>query len=462
MGLQEHAGVFRRVADTPAKRAIRAWPPARAGRAPERAGSVRFAVAKFAVSGIVALVLVGAGAAIALHRLSTQEAIRDARVLSEAIAENVVGPALTDAALDGDPAAVAALDGLLRAWIRPPVVSIKLWTPEGRIAYATEPELIGASFPLEIEEVNVLRDWQPAAHETSLEGPAHAFLRNDKGLVEVYLPLYTRTGRAALLETYIADSSIAAGGHRVWIAFVPALLLGLLVLALVQVPLAWSMARRLWRGQQDRIVLLHRAIEASDHERRRIAGIVHDRIVHNLAGRCFSMEAAARQLPAAAREALTDATAATRESIRELRSLLVDIYPPSLHSAGLDAALADLLVPLQARGIEVRLYRSPGAVPGKEAQAVLFRVAREALDNVLRHADCHTVAVSVTVERDRAVLVVEDDGRGFSQEAVEQAQADGHIGLRLLADLVSDAGGSLRAESKGGQGTRIQAEVQNR
>src|SRR6185295_5199511 len=155
---------------------------------------------------------------------------------------------------------------------------------------------------------------------------------------------------------YQQYSSINEGGRHLWLSFTPALLGALLVLGLLQLPLAWSMARRLRQGQEERETLLRRALEASDSERRRIAQVLHDGVVQELAGVSYSLSAAAERAAANGgadmADALRTAASQTRDSMRSLRSLLVEVYPPSLHQAGLEAALRDLLAPLQRAGVE--------------------------------------------------------------------------------------------------------------
>src|SRR5262249_11774414 len=145
-------------------------------------------------------------------------------------------------------------------------------------------------------------------------------------------------------------------------ALLPALAGALAVLYLIQLPLAYSLARRLRRRQQEREALLRRAIDASDLERRRIAADLHDGAVQRLAGVSLSLAAAAggngtsrRDQEPSLRAAVSEAAAETRETIRELRTLLVDIYPPTLQRSGLRAALSDLVAPLRAAGIAVTI-----------------------------------------------------------------------------------------------------------
>ena len=85
-----------------------------------------------------------------------------------------------------------------------------------------------------------------------------------------------------------------------------------------------------------------------------------------------------------------------------MRSLLVDIYPPNLHTVGLESALRDLLSPLQAQGIESKLEVSPDLRLAPATERLLFVTAREAIRNVARHADAHAANVRVVHRRRRA------------------------------------------------------------
>ena len=139
---------------------------------------------------------------------------------------------------------------------------------------------------------------------------------------------------------------------------------------------------------------MQRAVEASDRERRRIAQDLHDGVVQDLTAVSYALSAAAATAPEPVDEQLRDAAAETRRGIRHLRTLLVDIYPPELHREGLPAALADLLTGPEARGIATSLDVDPAPL-GPEQEALLFRVAQEAVRNVVEHAGASRLAVSV-------------------------------------------------------------------
>ena len=102
--------------------------------------SVRAAVAKFALGGLVALLVLGAISAFALARISRNEAIADAKHLTEVVGRDVVEPQVEDGLLDGDPAARRRLDATVRRHVLgDDVVRVKVWSPSGRILYSDRP-----------------------------------------------------------------------------------------------------------------------------------------------------------------------------------------------------------------------------------------------------------------------------------------------------------------------------------
>src|SRR5262249_37112434 len=163
----------------------------------------------------------------------------------------------------------------------------------------------------------------------ALARPENRFERHFDKLLEVYLPIRGPNGERLLFETYERYSSIAASGRSLWLAFAPAILGTLALLWLIQLPLAWRGARQLREHQLQRERLLQRAIESSELERRRIARDLHDGAVQDLAGVSYSLTAGAQRIEDPETAALLhEAASGTRRTIRELRSLLVDIYPP--------------------------------------------------------------------------------------------------------------------------------------
>ena len=413
---------------------------------------LRRVVLQYAVSGLAALVLLAAAGVYLLRDVGRDEAIRNARHVAELAGHSVVEPALTPGLLRGNAADVAQVDGVVQRVLRQGrIVRVKIWDASGRIVYSDEHRLIGSRYGLAADERQALAGTGSEAEVSDLSRPENRFERSFDKLLEVYLPIRGPSGQPLLFETYERYSSIASSGRRSWLAFVPAILGTLALLWLVQIPLAWRGARQLREHQAQRERLLQRAIESSELERRRIARDLHDGAVQDLAGVSYNLTAAAQESESPETAAmLREAAGGTRRTIRELRSLLVDIYPPDLHRTGLAPALNDLVAPLGARGIEAAIDVPDSLVLRPQLETLFYRCAQEALRNVVRHSGADHVDIRVETDDETARLIVQDDGRGFAGSVGE-----GHLGLRLLSDLADEAGGKLALDSQPGSGTRV-------
>jgi two-component system, NarL family, sensor kinase len=436
---------------TPSRRA-----PIRSGRQTSIAG----AVARFAVTGLAGLGLLTFITIQLLSSRGTTEAIRDAKALTQVAGRGIAVPYLTPQLLAGRPAAIRAIDHAVRTrLLADPVVRVKVWDSTGRIIYSDQPQLIGARYPLGASELHALRTGGVDADVSDLSRPENRFERQYNKLLEVYLGLRASDGTPVLFELYQRFSSITASGNRLFRTFFFPMIATMVLLELAQIPLAVSLARKIRRGQLEREELLQRAIEASEVERRRIARDLHDGPVQDLAGVSYTLSSAvaeAKDIDPELSDALEQTSRQTRESIRALRTLLVDIYPPRLHSEGLIAALSDLLSATTAAGVEATLDADPHLRLPPSVEAVLFRAAQESLRNVLEHAHAKTVHVQVSTSSDHAVLEVRDDGRGIDSSPIDGEE---HFGLRMLEDLARDSIGRLELDSAPGRGTTVRLEI---
>jgi two-component system, NarL family, sensor kinase len=341
-----------------------------------RSGSTATAVLQFAITGTVVVLLLGFVAVELLRRTGTSEAIRDAKQVTRLAGDGVVAPNITPQLLKGDPKAIERMDRVVQTSILSgDVVRVKLWDATGRIVYSDEHRLIGFKYDLGDDEREAIEHQATDAEVSDLSRPENRFERSHAKLLEVYLGVKSPGGTPLLFETYDRFASISASGQRLWQRFLPALIVALVLLELAQIPLAYSLARRLKRGQQEREALLRRAIDASSIERRRIAGDLHDGVVQNLAGVSFGLSAAAEQLRPGSetRTAVEQGATEARRTVRELRTLLVDIYPPTLQRSGLQAALKDLLDGINSPGCETHLAVRPDLELPSEIEALLFR-----------------------------------------------------------------------------------------
>jgi len=425
-------------------------------------GEILRPVATFALSGLAVLALVAVAGAFALRSLSTSEAVRDAKRVTTITGRGIVEPALTTGVVRGTPAAIARLDRIVRTRVMNPTVArVKVWNAEGKILYSDDRSLIGTRFPLGPEELHALRSRTPAAEAIDPASPENATERNLGSLTSVYLGLRAQDGTPVMFEEYLRSSAIAGSSRSVARLFAPIGIAALLVLAALQIPLAWRMARRMRNAQRDRELLLQRAIDASDRERRTIAAGLHDGVVQELAGHSFQMAAAIERAEPEPelRRVLAESAAGTRNAIRQLRSLLLEIYPPALRDQGLAAALPDAAAPLAARGVQVSVDVEEGLELPTAVEQLVFRTAQEAIRNVAAHAAAGHVSIRVAQANGTVTLRVADDGRGFAPDALATRRAEGHVGLSLLRDLVEADGGTLRVDSVVGDGTTVALEV---
>ncbi len=410
---------------------------------------------------ILAVVLVGI---VAARRLAEAEAVNDAAKTANLLAESVVQPVLTDRLLTGDPAALAAIGAVVREHVlSPSIVRVKVWNPQGLIVYSDEPLLIGQTFPLGADERGVLSNPKIRADVSDLQDPENIYERGSGKLLQVYRPVWTPSGQPLLFETYFRYDEVTARSGELWRGFAGVTLSSILLLVVLLLPILWRLLDRLKRAQQQREALLRKAVDASTEERRRIAGTLHDGVVQDLVATSFAVagfaERAAAQGHAALADELRTAAGTVRTSIGSLRSLLVDIYPPTLASAGLATALQDLGASLRSRGIEVTLDLVTESGVDDEGERLIYRVAQECLNNIARHAAACHVTVRLSRSETQAVLDIYDDGVGFDVQQVLAHPADGHFGLRVLGDVAADAVADLQVASAPGAGTRWQLRV---
>ena len=423
------------------------------------------AVSRFMLGSLVAIAVVVVGGFFALRSVAIREAERRTRDQVLTQGQLVEAAGLRDGLLHGDPKAIARLDDLVLGRIlNSSVVRVKVWAADGTILYSDQRALIGRRFSLPPDERLLFKRGGAAADLSDLTKPENQYERKEGKLLEAHTAIRTPNGTQVLFEIYERFGSVSAAGARLLRALAPPLVAGLAVLVLFQVPLAWSMARRLQRGHSEREHLLAAAVEASSQERRRIAADLHDGVVQDLAGVAFGLaplaDDAARRGDEHDATALNQAVARLRHGVRELRSLLVEIHPPNLESTGIEAALNDLLSPLDAAGIATELHVDGRATAGSEGDALVYRVAREAVRNVQAHAAAASTRVELTRPKPGTTrLVIEDDGRGFAADERERRAGDGHVGLTLMESLVREAGGTLRVRSKPGEGTTVEMEM---
>jgi len=427
------------------------------------AAGPRLVIVQVAVAAVLVIVAVAVLGAVAARRLAEREAIDDTRRHTDLIADAVLQPVLAEGLLTGDRESLSAVDRVVRNQVlSETVVRVKLWSADGRILYSDEPRLTGQPMALGEDERAALQGPVVRAEVTDLGRPENRYERGRGKLLEAYRQVRTSgSGTPLLFETYSRYDEVSRRSTQIWRGFAGLMVSSLLLLAALQAPLLWRLLRRIRDGQEQREALLRRAVDASDDERRRIAGTLHDGVVQELAASSFALagcleRAQREESPDLARQ-LRQTVATVRGSIAGLRSLLVDIYPPSLASSGLPVALEDLAGPLRARGVDVHvdLPAADSRRLAADTERLVYRLVHECLANVAKHAEASTVLVSLRQEGEDGQLVLDvvDDGVGFDAERVTTGPATGHLGVHVLADLAREAGAVLAVRSGPGLGS---------
>jgi two-component system sensor histidine kinase UhpB len=196
-----------------------------------------------------------------------------------------------------------------------------------------------------------------------------------------------------------------------------------------------------------------RALAAQEGERLRIAQELHDEVGQKLTAAMLQLDGLSRSETA---PAVVEAREGVRESLEDVRLIARRLRPEALDDLGLASALAALTNSLARAGeitIERRIDRS---LPGMQSdvELVVYRVAQEALTNVLRHADCGAARLELRRVQWGVQLEVSDAGRGFDPGQVPESA--GIRGMRERALLV---GAALDIESRPGAGTIVRLRV---
>lgn len=432
---------------------------------PDRAAgpATRSVIVRFAIGTLVAIAVAVVGGYFVLRSVAIDQAKGQTRVRVQDEA-NLVETEVRDGLLRGRAKAVRAVDdAVVGRVLSNSIVRVKIWSPAGRVLYSDEPAEIGGQYALDAGQHRLLRNGGAQVEVTDLNRPENELDRQEGRLLEAYTRIRTPSGTPLLFEIYQRFGSVTSDAGRLLEALAPPILGAIGLILLVQVPLLWSLMRRLQLSHEQREGLLANAVTSSRRERRRVASYLHDGPVQELAGLAFSLAPVAAD--AKTRGADRDAAVVRnvidrlRGTVRDLRALLVDLHPPTLAATGLDAALRDLASPLSARGTNVELRVDGDERLDPDTQALVYRVAQEAVRNVIAYADASTVSIAVDVVDSSARLLVADDGRGFSPETREQRRVEGHLGLSLVEELAQQAGGSMTVDSQEGAGTRVQLEV---
>jgi signal transduction histidine kinase len=434
-------------------------PDPRVGRATNDRRVLRAAVLRFAAMSTIPLAVVAGAVVFASHHVARELALAEASERSQGLAERVVEPYVEDRLRHRDPVAEQRFGRAIQPHIDGGAFDhIILWDEHGTAIWSDDPGWIGHTEPLpdEVKEALATREVLTAAPgDDSLDAPGE----NDHldAFYEVYVPGRDDSGESFLLETYIDPRQIAASDAEVFSALLPVGIGGLLLLQLALIPLAYVLARNIERGRRHRAELLERFFDFWQQERLHLAHELHDGVVQDLSGAAYVMPSIVNQLPSGADGDEAKATGVRigkvlRQNLRAIRSLVFDLVPVEL-----GGNLRDALEALGARqrdaGTEVEINVSEDLVLDPAVATLVYRVVREGLRNVEKHAEAQRVVVTVVERGGMVSTSLLDDGKGIIEHDASRAS---HFGISLLEALVRDLGGTIELTSRANSGAMLE------
>ena len=204
-------------------------------------------------------------------------------------------------------------------------------------------------------------------------------------------------------------------------------------------------------------------ISSQEDERKSVARDLHDHVCQSLSAVLLEMQVRAGE-DEKLKHIRDSFETRIHDLIDEVRQMAGKLRPTTLDDYGLESALSRLLKELSAHtelGIDYQFIASPDQEGGRlpaPIELALYRIAVEALNNVLSHAAAERVSVIVVWQKKKVMLLVEDDGCGFDYATVRK-KVNGCRGLIDMEERITLTGGALKIESTPNKGTIVRAEI---
>ncbi|MBB6157665.1 signal transduction histidine kinase [Pseudomonas sp. JAI115] len=253
-------------------------------------------------------------------------------------------------------------------------------------------------------------------------------------------------------------SVIAAAGSLLTYGLSAPLSLGLLLLNIAATACVWvqyRLSRKSIKFQPQE--LADRLLEVQENERHRLSRELHDDIGQLLTAAKLQSEWLKKRLPADLQTQCSTLCDTLDETLNKVRDVSAILNPRQLTSLGLEASLrAHLLKTLANTSVHWSLdcQQRLNGIPEEMAVAA-FRIAQEAVTNILRHAQASNLLIRVQRLPKGLTLLISDDGQGFAPAA--DPGREGQRGMAGMAERIEQLGGTLNVISEPGKGTQIEA-----
>ena len=196
---------------------------------------------------------------------------------------------------------------------------------------------------------------------------------------------------------------------------------------------------------------------AVSRERNRLARELHDTLAHTLSSQILTLEALRLTTEPEDKElndALDKLIANTREGLSDTRRALKDLRAKQLEDLGLASALKSLIADAASRTSCSATCTISENLPlfTPKAEQCMYRIAQEAVENIIRHANATTMELKLINTRKQVILEISDDGEGFSQSEVDNTEK---MGIKGMHERAAEAGGTFSLETMPNEGTKV-------
>jgi signal transduction histidine kinase len=267
-------------------------------------------------------------------------------------------------------------------------------------------------------------------------------------------------GLSELLPILGVNIALAVGAAAVYaesgllgvsVAFLVVLVFGYMAHQMIE---ARERVREIAHLSRARQLLLTQVLAAEDRERQELADALHDEALQSL----LAADQDLREARSGRASSLDRARNAIEVTVEQLRDAAFRLHPAVLEQAGLEAAVRAVALDCESRAgfsCQVRMDADAEGI----ADRLVFSVARELLVNAMKHAEATEVALTLRRRNGSLEIRVQDNGKGMSTEALQEAASAGHIGLASLRERALALGGAMTLSSGTGEGTEICIEL---
>jgi len=237
-----------------------------------------------------------------------------------------------------------------------------------------------------------------------------------------------------------------------------------LVLLIILFVMMFYFALRHYRKIEiDRQNLINKFISAQDESYRRIASELHDSIGQNLIVLNNEILKVSNSYPAGSPEfeELNKINVLLTESVDELRDISSSIFPNKIEKLGLSKAIESMAEnAFASAGIQHSFSMSTiDGIFGRETELNIFRIIQECINNILKHSEASQAEISLHFSGGNLVIEISDNGKGFNMKLISDKHG---LGLDNIRNRTIYCGGSIKIDSKPGNGTRVKILIPSR